>query len=119
MLVFVAEAHAVVLGAIIHMAGIGHYGYVRPVATAGAAQVQVAEAGNGGVYKVIAAAPVPAFGAIVGAELHHTKGYACTRESMAMATCADEGVDVAGELLRMRGEGRRAEEYKKQVPVSG
>ena len=82
-----------------------------------AAEVGGAEAEDGVVGGVVARAAVPVVHAGVGAELHHAERHRGTREGMAVATCADEGINVIGRVsdivsLGLSGASRKGEQHQ-------
>ena len=90
-------------------AGAGHHEEVQQVAAAGAAEMRVAEAHDGGVGDVVAGAPVPPIVEGIGAELHGGEGNAGPGKAVTMAPGADMRIDVAqnvGGGVTRRGQGR-------------
>ena len=73
----------------------GHDEEVEQIAAAGAAQVGVAEAHDGGVGDVVAGAPVPAVVEGIGAELEGGERNAGSGEAVAVAAGADARIDPA------------------------
>ena len=88
-----------------------HEEYVAEVGVAGAAEVGVGEADDGGIipavacaegvdFRLVDAADVVGDGVRVGADLHAPEGDAGPRERVAHPGGADKGVDVAARLGR-------------------
>ena len=69
----------------------------------------VTEAVDGGVGVMIAGAAVPARESGVGAELDHAEGNGRAGKRVAVFSGADEGIDVAREIL-LREDGQRQQE---------
>jgi len=87
----------------LRLSGARHYEKVEQIATAGSAQVSVAEAHNGGVGDVIAGAPVPLIVEGIGAQLNRTEWNSCAWKSVSVAAGADLYIDKR----RRIGGGRR------------
>ena len=87
----------------LHRADVGDQQHVEKVGCAGAAEVCVAEAHQGGVCVVVAGAPVPAACVGVRAELDGAEGDGGAGIGVAMAAGADADIHVLGEVLTRWG----------------
>ena len=112
--VVVREARAVAgigvlprAGLELDLAGARHDEDVEQVAAAGAAEMGVGEAHDGGVAAVVAGAPVPAIVVGVRAELDGAEGDGGAGKAVAMAAGADDEVDVAGDVVLSGGIGQQ------------
>ncbi len=87
------------------LAGAGHDEEVEQIAAAGAAEVGVAEAHDGGVGEMVTGAPVPLIVEGVGAELNGTVGDGGAGEGVAVAAGTDADIDercgIGGGLARL------------------
>ena len=81
-------------------AGVRHQQDVTQVGDAGAAEMQMREPRQDVVGEVVARAPVPALVEVRGADLHGAERHAGPDEHVAVASGTDEGIDVAGEVIR-------------------
>ena len=82
-----------------------HKPKIAVVGAARAAEVGGAEAEDGVVGGVVARAAVPVVHAGVRAELHHAEGHRGAWEGVAVASRADEGVDILGGVSDLIGLG--------------
>ena len=95
------------------LAGARHHEDVEQVAAAGAAEMGVGEAHDGGVAAVVAGAPVPAVVVGIRAELDGAEGNGGAGEAVAVAAGADDEVDVAGDVVLSGGIGGRQKAFEK------
>lgn len=94
-----SEAGRFAIVASFNRSGSGHEGDIAVVGHAGAAEVGMAEAEDGIIGVMVAAAAVPVVFAGIGRELYHAKGQGGAGKSVAVTAGADEGVDVADEVV--------------------